>query len=113
MKKLIIAIDFDGVMHDKAHPITGRRMGAPIEGARDSVMRLKQRGHELYCYTVMAKLLSGKNAVEAWLLYYNFPEMEVTDRKPTCDIYLDDKAIRFENWNQSMEAINEIYKLKN
>jgi hypothetical protein len=40
-----------------------------------------------------------------WLNYYEIPYDEVTAIKPNADYYIDDKAIRFHNWEQTMQEI--------
>jgi ribonucleotide monophosphatase NagD (HAD superfamily) len=38
--KPVIAVDFDGVVHDYKHPLPDRRMGEPIEGAKVALTKL-------------------------------------------------------------------------
>lgn len=95
----VLAVDFDGVIHDKAHPIPGKRMGAPIDGTKDALRKLKRK-YRLVIHTVMATTPGGRQAVEDWLRYYDIPFTEVTCIKPQAVAYIDDKAIRFTSWEQ-------------
>ena len=104
----ILAIDFDGVIHDKLHPVPGKRMGAPYPGAQEAMQELYDARHKLIIFTTMATSLGGKQAVEDWLEWYDFDYHEVTAIKPTAFVYVDDKAIRHTNWTDTMEQLNEL-----
>lgn len=96
---MILAIDFDNVVHDQKHPLPGGRMGAPIEGAADAMYDLKQQGHKLIIHSV-----GGGNSkyISDWLEYYEIPYDLITNIKPNADYYLDDKAVHFDNWDQAL-----------
>lgn len=91
------AIDFDGVIHDRQNPATGRRMGPPIEGAKERLISLKRRRHKVIVHTTMALTPSGAKAVANWMEHFGIPYDEIIG-KPAADIYLDDKAVRFTDW---------------
>ena len=92
---MILAIDFDGVVHDHKNPIKGRRMGAPIEGAKEVVNELKLRGNKIIIHSVWA---GNPQVIKDWMEFYGILFDEITDKKPQADIYLDDKAVRFTSW---------------
>lgn len=92
---MILAIDFDGVIHDHKNPIEGRRMGGPIEGAKEQLTEWHDSGHTI----IIHSLWGGKpDAIAKWMEYYQIPYNEITNIKPQADYYIDDKAIRFESW---------------
>lgn len=103
---MIIAIDFDHTICDTAHPVPGRRMGAPLEGALDAIKKLSKI-HTIIIYTVWGDE-KGKKVIEDWLKYYNFPALEITNIKPRADCYLDDKAIKHISWEQSLKDIHTL-----
>ncbi len=94
------AIDLDGVIHDHLHPVEGKRMGAPMEGAVEAITALRDKGDTIIVHTVKATTESGRCAVIDWLNHYNIPFDDVTAIKPNCDVYLDDRAVRFTSWNE-------------
>jgi hypothetical protein len=106
VRRLVLAIDFDHVIMDTDNPVPGRRMGPPLDGARDAILSFY--GHEIIIHTCWAQTESGKAAVEKWLEYWRFPAIEVTAMKPRADVYLDNKAIRFENWEQALTDIKAV-----
>lgn len=105
---MLLAIDFDGVIHDYKNPVEGRRMGEPIDGAKESLHGLKAVGHELVIHTVKASSLGGVKAVSDWLDYYEIPFDYVVAIKPNADVYIDDKAIRFNDWAQTLAEVEKI-----
>ena len=100
---MIIAIDYDGVIHDHTHPIPGKRMGAPLEGAREALIKLSKT-NDIIIHTVWGDE-KGKQVIADWMKYYNFPELEITNVKPRADCYIDDKAIKHISWEQSLKDI--------
>lgn len=113
--KNIMCVDFDGVIHD--HNLgfhDGTIYGNPLEGALESIKALSTR-YKVIIYTCKANpdrpLVGGKTGVELiweWLEKYSIKEYihDVTFSKPNAVAYIDDKAIRFENWDQALSQVN-------
>jgi len=97
---LILAIDFDGVLHDYKHPVKGRRMGAPIPGAKEAMQAL--RHNRLIIHTVRG---DSPQHIEDWCKYYEIPYHEVTNIKPKADYYIDDHGIKFTNWQEVLPLL--------
>ncbi len=97
--KFILAIDFDGVIHNHANPIPGRRMGPPIEGAREALEKFVAQEYEIIIFSVWAHD-AGATTIEAWMNYYQIPFHQITNIKPKADLYLDDHAQKFISWDQ-------------
>lgn len=96
---MILAIDFDGVIHDIKNPLPGRRMGGPIIGAKEALVGFKREGHHIVIFTVRANSEASKMTVIDWLTYYEIPFDDVTNIKINADYYIDDKAIQFISWD--------------
>ena len=115
----IIAIDFDGVIHTHEHGFhDGTIYGTPIAGSLESIQELAEL-YDLVIYTAKAKadrpLVNGKTGTELvweWLKKYNVDKYikDVTAEKPRCICYVDDKAIRFIDWHQTMSDLKQIIK---
>jgi hypothetical protein len=109
-----VAVDFDGVIH--SHELgfhDGTIYGTPIEGSLEALKTLASK-YKIVLYTAKAKadrpLINGKTGIELvwlWLAKYNMDSYiaEVTAEKPRAICYVDDKAIRFLNWEQSLKDI--------
>src|SRR2546423_15258648 len=98
---LILAIDFDGVLHDE-HPTPPHKMGKPVEGAVEAMKQLRAQGHELIVHTVRASGPDKGKHVADWLRYFGIPFDRVTATKPQADIYIDDRGYRFTSWAQTL-----------
>lgn len=102
MNNLILAIDFDGVIHDFKNPLTGRRMGAPINGAKEALEFFKKRGDTIIIHSVWG---DKPKAISDFMVYYGLPFDSITNIKPNADVYLDDKAVRFTNWEEVCHSL--------
>jgi hypothetical protein len=115
----IIAIDFDGVIHSFEFGFhDGTIYGTPIKGAKES-LELLSKEYKLILFTAKAKpdrpLVNGKTGVELvqeWLEKYDLNKYfsEITAEKPRCLCYIDDKAINFTSWDNTLK---ELKKFKN
>ena len=112
----IIAIDFDGVIHSFEYGYhDGTIYGTPIPGSKESLERLSQK-FTLILYTAKAKpdrpLVNGKTGIELvqeWLVKYELDKyfVEITAEKPRCLCYIDDKAIQFTSWDNTLEELKK------
>ena len=102
----LIALDFDGVLHDKAHPKPGRVMGAPIELAKESLEALRRSGHTFFLHTAFGKTPREKDVIRNWMLYYGFPMMDI-EYKPPAAAYVDDKGVGFTDWRTAYEELRK------
>lgn len=110
----VIAIDFDGVIHSFEYGFhDGTIYGTPIKGSIESIKKLSEK-YKIIIYTTKAKpdrpLVNGKTGIELvwdWLSKYGLKEYitDVTSEKPRAICYIDDKAIRFTDWNQTMNDL--------
>lgn len=116
-----IAIDFDGVIHSFELGFhDGTIYGTPIEGSIEAIKRLSQN-YNIIIYTAKAKkdrpLINGKTGIELvkeWLDKYNILKYitDITAEKPRAICYIDDKAIRFENWSQTLKDLTQQYNIE-
>jgi len=120
--KSIIAIDFDGVIHncDKGFH-DGTIYGEPMQGSLLSIKALSSKGYKLIIYTCKANptrpLVNNKNGIELicqWLKKYKIIEYidDVVWGKPWAQIYIDDKGYRFENWKDTMNFLEVSHDLQ-
>ena len=98
-----ICVDFNHTIHDADHPITGRKMGAPMDYTKQALTLLKERGFRIIVFTTW-KPKSFK-AIEDFMKYYELPFDEVTNIKPEAEYYIDNKAIQFTNWQEVLPQI--------
>lgn len=101
----MIAIDFDHTIHDAANPIKGRRMGPPMDGAKEAIEKLRQK-HKIVIFTVWGDV-KGRKTIADWMNYYKIPYDEITNIKPNATVFIDDRAIRFTSWEEVIHTIKD------
>jgi len=112
-----LGIDFDGVIHKNSKGFfDGTIYDDPIEGVEDALKKLANK-YTLVCYTSKAKpdrmLINGKTGTELvwdWLKKHKFDKYisKVTSEKPRAAVYIDDKAIRFDSWDQCLKELKDL-----
>ena len=107
-----LAVDFDGVIHRYSRGFQdGSIYDEPMPGAKAALARLKKKWW-VYIYTTRASNKAGRFAVEAWLQKHDLAFDEVVSHKPIAFAYIDDRAIRFETWNQTIQELTRLDKLR-
>tara|TARA_Y100000296_G_C5120652_1_gene230231 strand:- start:648 stop:1034 length:387 start_codon:yes stop_codon:yes gene_type:complete len=114
-EKNVIAIDFDGVIHDHYLGFhDGTVYGEPIPGALEAIEELSNN-YKIVIFSSKANpdrpLIEGKTGVELiweWLERHkiNCYVKDVTFSKINAKYYIDDKAIHFNNWGDVLSKIN-------
>ena len=113
-----IGIDFDGVIHKNSKGYyDGTIYDDPIEGTEEGLRKLSEK-YTLILYTTKAKpdrgLINGRQTTELlweWLDKHNLSKYisKVTSEKPRAVVYIDDKALRFTEWDK---CINDLENLE-
>jgi len=116
-EQINVGIDFDKVIHKCSKGYyDGTIYDDPVEGAYEALEKLSKR-YTVIVYTCKAKpdrgLVSGKAGTELvweWLKEQNMAQFvsKVTAEKPRARFYIDDKAIRFTDWESAFDMIEEI-----
>ena len=109
-----LAIDFDGVIHKNSKGFhDGTVYDDPIEGSFEALNNLS-KDYRLVIFSAKAKsdrpLINGKSGVELiweWLEKHNMKQFiaDVVSDKPRALYYIDDKAIHFTDWNNTLKQI--------
>lgn len=111
-----ISVDFDGVIHDHKGVGDGTVSGDMIPGAREALEQLS-KNYRIIVFTAKAKpdrpLVGGKNGTELvweWLEKHDVSRFvnSITSEKPRAVCYIDDKAIRFVNWSQTLADLSDL-----
>lgn len=105
-----IAIDFDGTIYSYKSGWLGadKLPDPPVEGAKSALKELKNRGYRIVVFSHRATDSAGKEAIKKWLDEQSIKVNEVTDIKPSAEVYIDDRGLKFEgDWSKTLnEAIN-------
>lgn len=100
-----LAVDFDGTICKYQPFKDGIIWQEPNEGAVDILTKLNEQGWRIIVFTCRAREEWRKEeghlgiiAVQDWLDKYHIPYYEVTAEKPIATAYIDDRGLRFTNW---------------
>jgi len=110
-----IGVDFDGVIHacTKGYH-DGTIYDDPVTGSYDALEVLSKK-YEIIIYSAKARsdrpLVNGKTGIQLiweWLEKHNMKQFvkAVTAEKPRAIFYIDDRAIRFFDWETCLIEIN-------
>jgi hypothetical protein len=112
-----IGIDFDGVIHKNSKGFhDGTIYDEPIEGVEEALKTIASK-YTIVLYTAKAKadrpLVDGKTGavlVLEWLQKYKLDQYvaAITAEKPRAVAYIDDKGIRFNNWQDCLAELNTL-----
>jgi hypothetical protein len=115
-EQINLGIDFDGVIHKNSKGFfDGTIYDDPIEGTEEALKKLSDK-YTLICYTAKAKpdrmLINGKTGTELvweWLKKHKFDKYisKVTSEKPRAVAYIDDKAIKFNDWDSCFKDLEK------
>lgn len=106
-----VLIDFDGVIYKYSSGWSeGLIYDEPIKGAREAIRRLRKDGYKVFIFTSrLSKIAQGKQGIkiqkqmiEKWLNENDIEVDGITGDKIPAEVYIDDRAIRFEGiWNNN------------
>ena len=117
MKKTI-AVDLDGVIHSYSRGWeNGTLYDDPVPGAKEALARLAEQGHQISIVTARLHpkgpdVEQQRQQVGEWLDTHGFAEgkhyHEITNNKPPALAYIDDRAVCFETWEQSLKDVDHV-----
>jgi hypothetical protein len=119
-RKRTIAVDFDGVIHRYSKGWQdGTIYDPPVEGAREALARIQARYSVVIFTTRVNPAMRGSGtqmeAVLGWLDAHGFRRGEhfdeITHVKPPALAYIDDRAIRFTDWEATLSELGTLYRL--
>jgi hypothetical protein len=101
--KPMVAVDFDGVIHEYNGWKGYDYFDEPLLGAKEFLQELDDRGYEVIIHTARNIAL-----VDVWLRKHKMLYSRVTNHKPPAIAYVDDRAVRFEgDYIQALEGIKQ------
>jgi capsule biosynthesis phosphatase len=110
LRAVRICIDLDGVICALREPGQSYAELEPVPGAVDHVRSLRAAGHYVIIQTArhmkscdgnIGQVLAKQGLVTLqWLERHGVEYDEIHFGKPHADVYLDDNAVRFDDWGE-------------
>lgn len=104
-KPITLAIDFDETIQSRKTAAPGQVFGKPIPGALEALDDLESEGYRIVIHSCVAHTPAGYKAIAEWLDDHEATYHEITAVKPVAAVYLDDKSLRFTDWDTAMNDI--------
>jgi len=112
-EKPVLLVDFDGTIHKYSRGWQdGSAYDDPMDKAKEAIDDLKDR-YTIIIFTTRVSKGSGNNIdeqkkyVEDWLNEHDIHFDGITADKIPCFRMIDDKAIKFTDWNQVINDVEE------
>lgn len=103
-----VMVDFDGVIHQYSRGWQdGTIYDAPVPDAFNALAALEANGYEVVIF-------SSRDAsqIRKWMIEHGGGAFRVTNIKEPAVAYIDDRAIRFISWPQSLTELVQRYPIK-
>ncbi|MEK8018006.1 MAG: AAA family ATPase [Candidatus Parabeggiatoa sp.] len=110
--KPTILVDFDGVINSYRSGWQKNEAylpDLPVLGAQAALSLLSQQ-YKVVVFSTRARTEAGKQAIESYLKKYGIYFDQITNRKLPAVMSIDDRAIRFRNWQQALKDSKRIRK---
>lgn len=99
-----IIIDVDGTIFTEEKTFS-RSLAKPLPGAIENVNALYDEGHTIILYS--SRSWQEFEMTMHWLDHYGIKYHQLYMGKPIGDVWIDDRAISFDNWENVKRSINE------
>ena len=116
MKKFKFCFDLDGTICYTKKDGEKYKDVMPLPGAIETIKTLKNQCHYIIILTArnmatynnnLGKVIANQSKIVIdWLDKYGVPYDELHFGKPVADYYVDDKAVRLENWENFKKQFN-------
>jgi len=106
-----IAVDFDKVLFTHESWQGHQQVGDPIPGAREALAELQQMGFKIMIWTTRNQRDIIAAACELHKIPFDYinhnpnQPSEINPSKPVADYYIDDRAVRFTYWKDTLSEI--------
>lgn len=102
-----IAVDFDNVIYNHDGIWRGGKLSrGPIPGAIEALQQLTTAGHIIIINSTRNWSKKHRERIAVWLEANLIPYHKISIHKPNADLYIDDKAIKFQDWGSILARMN-------
>ncbi len=120
MSKPVVAVDLDGVIFEYRDWKGLQHFGKPIKDVKKALKMLRKMGFKIVIFTCRANPAIQDEPLPVLELYIRkallaneipFDEIAMTG-KPFAAYYIDDRGIRFNDWNDTMMKLVALEKAR-
>jgi len=111
-RQFTVCVDFDGVIAEYDGWKGPDILGAPINGASETLKKMRDKGWVIVIFTTRLPSKQLKEYLSVWNIPYDYinenPEQypNTNKGKPAANVYIDDRAINFGgNWEETLETV--------
>ncbi len=104
-----LIIDMDGTICTEERQFS-RSMAKPLEGAVESINKLYDEGNTIIIYS--ARTWMEYEMTMDWLTKYGVKFHQLILGKPIGDVWIDDRAITYNGWDNVNEVLDQKKKKK-
>ena len=104
-----IIIDLDGTICTEEKTYS-RSLAKPVKGAVEAVNDLFDAGNTIIIYS--ARSWQEYEVTQHWLENHNIRYTQLVMGKPIGDVWIDDRALKFDNWGKIIKDIKLTNKKK-
>lgn len=94
----VVFVDLDGTLCSEEKTFE-RPLARPLLGARKALERMRRDGHTIVIWT--ARGWEQYRMSKDWLDRHGFSYDQILMGKPVADVFIDDRAQRFEGWKRN------------
>jgi hypothetical protein len=113
-----ICVDLDGVLHGYSKGFyDGSMYDIPKPGSKEAIDELKKYFNIVIFTARVSPTAHGKEGakeqrenIKKWLKKYNIYYDKITCEKIPASFYIDDRAIRFSNWEKTLQLVSKLKK---
>ncbi len=98
----VALVDLDGVLCTE-EVFLERPLAEPIAGAAEALRKLRAAGYVVVIYT--ARGWGEYRVAKRWLADHGFEYDGLQMGKPVADVWIDDRAVRFTNWEETLRQL--------
>lgn len=104
-----IIIDIDGTICTEERQFS-RPLAKPLPDAIKSINQLYEHGHTIILYT--ARTWAEWEVTNHWLKEQGVQFHQLFMGKPVGDVWIDDRAIAHDNWQETMDILDRLSQNK-
>jgi len=99
----VICLDFDGVIHKYSKGWqNGEIYDEPVQGTKEAIEHI-MKNYNVVVSTARPK--SQLRDVQEYIWKHLGIHLLVTNEKPCAEIYIDDRGLKFNNWEETLKLL--------